>query len=168
MRVRRLLERLEAQRDNKELLQSVGRDLGHDLAAGDIPGLDGVVAGLPLSGGQPLKPWIAGYRSALGDVFCAFLNELGVSGLRRSRPKFKIGTPVVLWGDGRNPRCRKEYGLVVRPLWNSILQCWEYQVVFFGYKWPPVGAALKKPYTLRYLETSLRTFTAEEKHGSST
>jgi len=83
--------------------------------------------------------------------------------MKKPTPKFKIGTPVVLWSDSRNPRCRKEYGLIAQRSWHSFLKCWEYRVVFFGFRWPPKERDLREPYVLRYLETSLRTFDAEQK-----
>lgn len=79
MDARRLLKRVESQRDSEAVLRSVGRDLGHDLASKNVAGLGDVVAGLALSGGQPLAPWTAGYRAALGDLLAAFAAELGES-----------------------------------------------------------------------------------------
>lgn len=80
-----------------------------------------------------------------------------------TNPIWKIGDPVVLWSDSRNPRCVKEYGIVVGMKWDRKQQWWDCRVMFFGNKWPTFDGFKKTdPYFLRYLETSLRRYTPKK------
>ena len=110
----------------------------------------------------PFSPLFHPLIPASSHAVCDLAREERPLPNSNNEPKHIPGSKVRLIETGTD-EC--EYGIIICSWWNSMMDSWDYYVAFFGNALPNMSRPTK-PYTLRYLETSLKK--GWENHDSKT